>query len=131
MPTGSPRPPLDVLIADPDLTAAAGLAQIVRLFGHTARIAASARHVVQLAGEPFPDVVVLDVIFPGVDGYAVAECLRAFLPRRTLIAVVTARPGYEGWSRVEGIDHHFNKPLQVADLEDLLRLAESVSHPQG
>jgi len=130
MTAGSPKPSLDVLIADPDRSEAAGLAQIVKMLGHNARVATSARDAVRLAVQPFPDVVVLDVFFPGVDGYAVAECLRAFLPRRTTIAVATARQGYEGWSRVEGINHHINKPVQVADLQDLLRHAESVSHPR-
>jgi len=68
-----------------------------------------------------PDVVVLDVMMPGMDGYQVAEVLRRSFSQETLkVVMLTARTADEdvlaGWSA--GVDSYMAKPF---DPDELLR----------
>jgi len=68
-----------------------------------------------------PDVVVLDVTMPGMDGYQVVEVLRRSFSQHTLrVVMLTARTSDEdvlaGWSA--GVDYYMAKPF---DPDELLR----------
>jgi signal transduction histidine kinase/ActR/RegA family two-component response regulator len=117
------RPNLRVLIVEDNLDAAEMLDIVVSHLGHITRLAHDGATAVTLAREFAPDVIILDIGLPVMNGYAVARTLRA-LPElsHVYIAAVT------GWGQDEdrqkareaGFDSHFTKPLSPAVLEDML-----------
>jgi CheY-like chemotaxis protein len=123
--TEADLPPLRVLVIDdcPDTTAS--MTQLLRLWGHEARVAGDGPGGLAAAAAFRPDVVLLDLGLPGLDGFEVARLLRRDEgPRR---ALVVALSGYgqeqdRRHSLEAGCDLHWTKP---ADPEALRLLLES------
>jgi two-component system, chemotaxis family, CheB/CheR fusion protein len=115
--------PLRVLVVDDNVDSAEGLAMLLNLSGnHDARIAHDGVSALSIAAEFRPDVVVLDIGLPGMDGYEVARRLRG--RRETARVLLIALTGYgspEDAQRIQaaGFDHHLVKP---APSERLLAL---------
>jgi CheY-like chemotaxis protein len=112
-----------VLIVDdlPDLIQS--LAILLRLWGHDARSARTGPEALNVAADYHPDVVLLDVSLPGMDGYQVARRLRSNPDlRRTFLVSVTGHGGeaHIQRSREAGCDCHLLKPVNPTDLERLL-----------
>jgi signal transduction histidine kinase/ActR/RegA family two-component response regulator len=114
---------LRVLIVEDNLDAAEMLEVAVSQMGHTTRLAHDGATAIIVAGQFAPDVILLDIGLPVMNGYAVAQALRARPElRRVHIAAVT------GWGQDEdrrkaqeaGFDSHFTKPLAPAVVEELL-----------
>ena len=117
--------PLRVLVADDNHDAAQTLAVLLEVMGHQVRVAVDGQEAVDLAGSFAPDVVLLDIGMPRMNGYAAARCIRQKRPQAMLIAVT-------GWGRREdmreaaaaGFDHHLVKPVQPEQLVKLLATAQ-------
>ncbi|HKC97216.1 MAG TPA: ATP-binding protein [Methylomirabilota bacterium] len=119
----SSLPPLRMLIVDDNRDAADSLAMLLRTAGNDIRTAYDGIEALQVASEFRPEVVLLDIGLPKLDGHEVAQRLRheAWGRRVCLIAVT-------GWSdeadrarsRAAGFDHHLVKPLDTAHLAQLL-----------
>lgn len=120
---GPSSTPLRVLIVDDNVDTAGSLSVLLRMWGHEVRTTHDGLSAVDLSLEFRPDAVVLDIGLPHIDGFEVAERLRA-LPEfdRTLIV------GSSGYSResdrqraVEvGINLYFVKPFDPWRLESIL-----------
>ena len=64
-----------------------------------------------------PDVVLLDIGLPGLDGYQVAEHIRAAGDAPRLIAITGyGQPEDRERARNAGIEHHLVKPIDAAEL---------------
>jgi PAS domain S-box-containing protein len=119
-------PPLRVLVADDNRDAADSLALLLSLDGHTVRIARDGREALLLAESQRPEVALLDIGMPGLDGYELARRLRAD-PRHAGVRLIALT----GWGQDEdrrraldaGFDHHLTKPVDLDDLARLLRAA--------
>jgi signal transduction histidine kinase/ActR/RegA family two-component response regulator len=114
---------LRVLIVEDNPDAAEMLELAVSRLGHATALAHDGAAAIQSATRFQPDVILLDIGLPVMNGYTVARTLRG-MPgfSRVHIAAVT------GWGQDEdrrkardaGCDTHFTKPLSPAALEDLL-----------
>ncbi|MBN9517183.1 response regulator [bacterium] len=113
--------PLSVLVVDDHPDSGESCADLLRLYGHDARVARTAAEALAALDAFTPDVALLDIGLPGVDGFELARRLVAFLPRRPLLVSVTGFPHLEVRSRESGFDHHFLKPF---DPERLVRALE-------
>src|SRR6185436_5970235 len=87
--------------------------------GHTARAAFDAATALRLAIDLKPDIALLDIGLPVMDGYELGRRLRA-LPELTAIRLI-ALTGYGQRSDHErtrqlGFDHHLVKPVDLDDL---------------
>jgi signal transduction histidine kinase/CheY-like chemotaxis protein len=121
---------LRVLIVEDNVDAAEMLDMAVSQLGHRPRVAHDGATAITLATEFVPDVVLLDIGLPVMNGYAVAEALRAQPDfKHVHIAAVT------GWGQDEdrrkareaGFDSHFTKPVGPAVLEEFLgRIAQGL-----
>jgi PAS domain S-box-containing protein len=113
-----------ILIADDNEDAAATLALLLERDGHAVRTAPDGVQALTVAAAFQPEVVLLDIGMPRLNGYDVARSLRR-LPfgSSILIAAVTGwgQPRDHERSRAAGIDRHFRKPVAPADLRRLLR----------
>src|SRR4051794_5721503 len=67
---------LRVVVADDDADTADSLAQLVRLWGHEAWVAHSGGEALAMAFGYRPDVLLLDVAMPDLDGYCLARAVR-------------------------------------------------------
>ena len=118
---------LRVLVVDDHVDAAATLALLLRLAGHEVRQAHSGPAALQAAQAYQPGVVLLDIGLPGLNGYEVAQRLRA--EPQTQNTVLIALTGYHQESAQDRtmeteFDHYLVKPVDPPQLLDLLtRLA--------
>jgi CheY-like chemotaxis protein len=121
---GRPAPRLRVLVAEDNHDAADSLALLVRLWGHEVRVAYDGASALTLASAYRPDVVLLDLAMPRLDGYAVARQLRERAEfRATRLVAVTgyADEAHRARSKEEGFDEFLVKPVEPATLHALLR----------
>jgi CheY-like chemotaxis protein len=123
---------LRVLVVDDDADAADSTATLLALHGFDCRTAASGGAALRLVGDFPPDVVLLDLMMPGMDGYALAAALRERFrwPRPLLVAVSGCATGAEHRrSAAAGFDLHLDKPVEPAVLVGVLRRFERVLAP--
>jgi CheY-like chemotaxis protein len=116
-----PRP---VLIADDNRDAADSLAMLLRIEGHEVAVVHDGREALDVFASQQPEVVMLDIGMPRLDGYEVARQIReGSLGRAVTLIAVT------GWGQdsdkaralAAGFNHHFTKPIEPERLAELLR----------
>jgi two-component system, chemotaxis family, CheB/CheR fusion protein len=118
-----PTTPKRVLVVDDNPDVAESLALALELVGHEVRQAGDAREALDLTGEFAPQVVVLDIGLPDMNGYELARALRK--QPETADALLIAVTGY-GQSNdrdkalAAGIDHHLTKPAELTALLTLI-----------
>ena len=124
-PMGSRR----VLVVDDNRDSVETMALLLHLWGHEVRTAYDGPSALALAAEYRPDVVLLDIGLPGMNGYEVAKRLREIpgLEKSVLVAVT----GYGQESdrqraRKAGFDRHLVKPVEPTALQDLLAAASGL-----
>ncbi|HEY7943750.1 MAG TPA: ATP-binding protein [Casimicrobiaceae bacterium] len=112
-----------ILVADDNRDAAESLAALLRMVGHDVRIAYDGVEAVGLADEYHPDTIVLDIGMPKMNGYEVAQKMRAKTWGKDAMIIALSGWGQEDDKRRShevGIDHHLVKPLEPASLLELL-----------
>jgi len=113
----------NILIADDNQDALESLALMLRLEGHEVHCASDGEEALALAGLQRPEIVVLDVGMPKLDGCEVARRIRAESWGRGAVLVALT-----GWgqdvdrrrSREAGFDMHLVKPVDPATICDML-----------
>jgi PAS domain S-box-containing protein len=113
-----------VLLVDDNIDAMEMMAFLLAEMGYEAYTTADAGHLIDMALERRPDVIVLDIGLPGIDGYELARMLKQH-PQLNAIRLV-AHTGYGSpedrrKAREAGFDAHLVKPAELGDLEDALR----------
>jgi PAS domain S-box-containing protein len=121
--------PRRILIADDNRDAAESLAMLLEIDGHQVRIAHDGRAAVAAFAEFQPEMALVDIGMPEMNGYEVAHRLRQSSSGRaaTLIAVT-------GWGQERdkaraleaGFNHHFTKPLEPERITEILRSMDEV-----
>ncbi len=116
------------LIVDDNVDAATLLAEALRQRGHAVHLAHDGRTAVEEAVRNLPDVILLDLGLPDLDGYEVASRLRghAGLERSAIIAISGyGQAQYLTRSAEAGFSHHIVKPVDMAHLDALLTALET------
>ncbi|MBI3862067.1 MAG: response regulator [Planctomycetia bacterium] len=122
----APPPPaaagLRVLVVDDNCDAAKSLAMMLKILGHTASMAHAGVSAVEMAMRDRPDVILLDIGLPGMNGYEVCRSLRQQGLKNELILAVTGY-GQESdrqLAREAGFDMHLVKPVSLPVIQKLL-----------
>jgi PAS domain S-box-containing protein len=112
-----------VLVVDDNVDAADSLAMLLKLDGHEAEAAYSALTALEAVERLRPEIVLLDVGLPQIDGYQIARQLRASncVPGIRLIALTGyGREEDRERARAAGFDDHLLKPADMDALQRLL-----------
>jgi PAS domain S-box-containing protein len=115
--------PRRILVVDDNTDGAETLSILLSLSGHTVRVANDGPTALVAAGEFRPDVVLLDIGLPGLDGYEVARRLRARPEFRSTRLVALTGWGQQSdreRSRAAGFDYHAVKPIDPGELRKVL-----------
>jgi CheY-like chemotaxis protein len=116
-------PGKNILLVDDNVDAARMLASLLELDGHRLHLIHHGDEALPAARELHPDVVLLDIGLPGLNGYEVARRLRKESWSKTL--QIIAITGYAmkddiHKARQAGFDHHLTKPVNVDALQGIL-----------
>ena len=113
---------LQILVVDDNIDAARGLEQLLALWGHQVTLAHDGPGALAAAAALSPQLVLLDIGLPGMDGYAVAARLRAAGHDRAALVAVTGYGQDDDLRRsnAAGFDRHLVKPIDGAALRKLL-----------
>lgn len=118
-----------ILMVEDNPDAAESLQMLLELLGHHVRVIDDGNHALGAARANIPDVMLIDIGLPGMDGYEIATAIRRDPALRNLVLVALTgygRPEDRNRAMAAGFDYHLVKPVDVGTLEDLLdRLAPS------
>lgn len=111
-----------VLVVDDDRGAANTLVQLLSTFGHTVEMAHDGETGLRLAIASRPQVALLDIKLPRMDGYTLARRLRSTLGAEITLIALTGLDDPRDRARVReaGFDHHLVKPVDVDRLKALV-----------
>jgi CheY-like chemotaxis protein len=136
-PAASPRPRPEIespterrariLVVDDNVDLARGLARLLEIRGHEVQVAYDGPTGLDKAKKSKPDIVLLDIGLPGMDGYQVAAHLRREEAVKDAMLIAISGYGQEEDLRLAkeaGFDYHLVKPIASADLFKLLRESE-------
>jgi two-component system CheB/CheR fusion protein len=114
-------PPRRILIIEDNDDAREALRLQLQIAGHEVHGAATGPEGIKMAASLKPDVVLLDIGLPGLDGYQVAEHLRTANEGPRLIAITGyGQPEARERARNAGIEQYLVKPIDAAELARLL-----------
>ena len=121
-----PLPSKRILIVDDSRDGGESLAMLLRVLGAEVALAHSGRDALDCVDSFGPDVVLLDIGMPGMDGYEVARRIRAN-PKNRHISLIALT----GWGQDEdrqrstaaGFNHHLVKPADIEQLRQILTVA--------
>jgi two-component system, chemotaxis family, CheB/CheR fusion protein len=123
-------PPRRILIVEDHADTADTMAAFLRYRGHQVDVARSGYAGLVAAIATEPEVILLDLEMPGMDGWEVARRLRATGEFDDVLIIAITGYGWESDRRssaAAGIDHHLVKPILVEELERLLRAGREAS----
>jgi CheY-like chemotaxis protein len=117
-----------VLIVDDNQDAANSMAMLVAAIGGTAKTAYNAISGLDALGDFQPDIVVLDIGMPGIDGYEMCQQIRLRPTDRQVVVIALT-----GWGHPQdkqraldvGFDAHLTKPVDPAAFQELLALSRT------
>jgi len=89
--TGTPSPPIRVMLVDDHAMVRRGLATFLRVFDDLLLVgeAESGEAAIQLCAEVTPDVILMDMVLPGMDGAATTRVIRQQFPRTQVLALTS------------------------------------------
>jgi two-component system CheB/CheR fusion protein len=129
-PNAPPGPGRRVLVVDDNVDTAESMVLLLQMRGHEVEVAFSGPAALAAAAAFAPEVVLLDIGLPGLDGYEVAKHLRQ--QDLTAKAKLVALTGYgqeedRRLAREAGFDHHLTKPVDPVVIYELLEFREQAS----
>ena len=112
-----------VLVVDDNADIAQNTAQVLELSGHDVQTAHDGPSAIAAARARRPDVILLDIGLPGMDGYDVAGRLRQEMELKNTVMIAVSGHGEKldpSRSQAAGFDHHLAKPVEYDAIMILL-----------
>jgi PAS domain S-box-containing protein len=121
--------PARVLMVEDNPDAAESLVMLLELLGHNVRVVHDGLAALEAATANVPDIMLVDIGLPGLDGYEVARSIRREPALRNIVLVALTgygRPEDKAQAMAAGFDYHLVKPV---DLEALGELVAQLGSP--
>jgi CheY-like chemotaxis protein len=118
-----PRSKRRVLVVDDNRDSAETIADLLRLWGHLPHTAHDGHTALRLVEELHPEVLLLDLGLPGLDGYGVARTVRGTGHQDDLLLVAVTGYGQAAdreRTAAAGFDYHLVKPVDPEELQRVL-----------
>lgn len=113
-----------ILLIDDNQETSSALAKMLKLRGHATALAMTGNKGVQKALSFKPDVILLDIGLPDIDGYQVAQKLRSQKKPYMIVALTGyGQPEDKERAKEAGFDHHLTKPAGLKEIEAVLKKA--------
>jgi CheY-like chemotaxis protein len=116
-----------ILVVDDDQDAADSLAKLLRLWRYQVLVHYDGATAISVARDLKPDICLVDIWLPGMNGYQVAELFRKE-PRLkdTLLIAVSGYDECEDHrlAREAGFDHYLCKPVDISALREILNFSK-------
>lgn len=115
-----------ILVVDDNRDSADSATDILRLLGHRVECCYDGKSALEMAGHFHPDVVMLDIAMPILDGYETRRLLRAQPAMEQVFVIAMTGYGNEDDRRrtqAAGFDAHLTKPVELDSLVGLLNQA--------
>jgi signal transduction histidine kinase/CheY-like chemotaxis protein len=125
VPQGATGPRRRILVVDDNVDAAEALGELLRDYGHDVATAHDGPRALDHARLHRPEIVLLDISMPEMDGYEVAKRIREDLALGDAFLVALTGYGedrHRRLAREAGFDQHVTKPVDASRLEELLKL---------
>lgn len=119
----APRRAIRILVADDNVDLVSTLAGFLEALGHRVATAHDGRKALELARETAPEVAILDLGMPGLNGFELARAIRQQPWGRHILLVAATGWGNDddkAKARAAGFDIHLTKPFSMDRLEQLL-----------
>jgi PAS domain S-box-containing protein len=126
--------PLRVLVVDDNADAADSLAMFLKLYGHEVQAVYSGAAALNLVKTYSPQVIILDLSMPVMDGIQVAHRLRLNIDMSNVALIAMTGLGQEAdrqRTRDAGFNYHIVKPPDPQQLQELLTVLAEDHHKQG
>jgi DNA-binding response OmpR family regulator len=107
-----------VLVVEDDMDAAEVLSIVIENLGHTCAVAHGGRDAIRLAATFDPEVVLLDIGLPDLDGLSLARALRVGVSRGAYLVGLSGYgdPADHARASAAGLDRYLVKPLHIATI---------------
>lgn len=118
--------PLNILIVDDNEASAKTLGWMMELLEHNVKLAHDGGNAIELAKSFAPDVVLLDIGLPGMNGYEVCSAMRMLPALEHTVFIAQTGWGqneHRQRSKEAGFHYHLVKPI---DMDELQKLIESL-----
>src|SRR5262245_17244104 len=132
--TIEPRRLLRVLVVDDDSHTVDSSAGLLRLTGYEVETASSGQQAIATVATFRPDVAMLDLAMPGMDGYETARRIqRLVVPKPPVLVAVSGCADIQTTrqSAEAGFDLHLVKPVEISVLEELNILVDEMGRLTG
>jgi signal transduction histidine kinase/ActR/RegA family two-component response regulator len=124
--------PHTILLVEDNEDAREMLRQVLAMQGHEVREAAHGLSGVDLAARWEPDIAIIDIGLPDIDGYEVARRMKAQARRPLLLIALTGygQPEDQRRALAAGFDVHLVKPVTIERLDDAIARVDAVATAQ-
>ncbi|MEI2416866.1 response regulator [Orrella sp. JC864] len=112
--------PMRVLIVDDNELASELLSEFITLLGHRVSVAGSGEQAMEKSAQENPDIVIVDIILPDLDGYELAARLRKQREAPPRIVALSGLPKSMQREQNGMFDAWLEKPVDLAVLENML-----------
>jgi CheY-like chemotaxis protein len=132
LPRGLHPSPLRLLVVEDNRDVAKSLTSLLRLWGHEVSVAYDGVQALTVADAHRPQIVLLDLDLPGLDGFTVARHLKGssqWKPGRLIALTASGDEDHRRRVREAGFDFHLVKPVAPTVLKKLL--ASFNGHPSA
>ncbi|MFP4623302.1 MAG: response regulator [Gemmatimonadota bacterium] len=121
-PTDGSRPGATILIAEDHVDSREALSALLEAFGFRVVAAVDGREAIVLARQTTPDLILMDIMMPGLDGFEATRRIRGFPETEHIpIITLTAMDGARALALDAGADDFLRKPVNSGALLDKLR----------
>ena len=98
-------------------------AELLKMDGHQVLMARNGRETLELVRSERPDILLLDIMMPGIDGYQVCQKVKDDpATQSTIVVMISALSASARFKSLQaGADEHLTKPISARAMRDLVR----------